>query len=126
MEVHTDFSMQSVGFLFTFVSEQHFLHCNLFVRLCRIGFLDVINDVSEKYGGPSKFWLGNRLLVYIDDPNHFEIILNSPTSLNKGASYDFIVESIGHGLITSKCNISQNILLNFLFFFSKFIHCSPL
>lgn len=65
--------------------------------------LDVINDFSKTYGGPGKFWLGNRLFVYIDDPKHFEIILNTPSSLNKGDSYNFICESIGHGLITLKC-----------------------
>lgn len=69
----------------------------------KIGILDVINDFSKRYGGPGKFWLGNRLFVYIDDPNHFDIILNTPASLNKGDSYDFIVESIGYGLITLKC-----------------------
>lgn len=65
--------------------------------------LDVINDFHKAHGGPGKFWLGNRLFVYIDDPKHFEIILNAPESLNKGESYDFISESIGLGLITLKC-----------------------
>lgn len=77
------------------------------------GILDVINDFSKTYGGPGKFWLGNRLFVYIDDPKHFEIILNAPTSLNKGDSYDFIIESIGYGLITLKCNLNQfKIIIN--------------
>lgn len=48
--------------------------------------------------------MGNRLFVYVDDPKHFEIILNNADSLNKGDSYDFIAESIGFGLITLKCN----------------------
>lgn len=65
--------------------------------------MDVINDFHKAHGGPGKFWLGNRLFVYIDDPKHFEIILNAPESLNKGESYDFISESIGLGLITLKC-----------------------
>lgn len=75
------------------------------------GILDVINDFSKTYGGPGKFWLGNRLFVYIDDPKHFDIILNTPASLNKGDSYDFISESLGLGLITLKCN--------FIIFFSR-------
>lgn len=65
--------------------------------------LHVINDFHKKFGGPGKFWLGNRLFVYIDDPKHFEMILNAPSSLNKGDSYDFISESVGLGLITLKC-----------------------
>lgn len=99
--------MQTVRSLFTIQSSPD---CTIYVCvcfcLCRIGILDVINDFSKEYGGPGKFWLGNRLFVYIDDPKHFEIILNTPSSLNKGDSYDFIVESIGHGLITLKCNKS--------------------
>lgn len=65
--------------------------------------LDVINGFHVAHGGPGKFWLGNRLFVYVDDPKHFEIILNAPASLDKGDSYNFIVESIGYGLITLKC-----------------------
>lgn len=65
--------------------------------------LKVINDFHRDFGGPGKFWLGNRLFVYVDDPRHFEIILNSPESLDKGESYNFITESIGYGLITLKC-----------------------
>lgn len=65
--------------------------------------LDVINEFHHIHGGPGKFWLGNRLFVYVDDPKHFEIILNAAVSLDKGDSYDFIVESIGFGLITLKC-----------------------
>lgn len=68
-----------------------------------LDILDVINDFHRRFGGPGKFWLGNRLFVYIDDPKHAEIILNAPDSLNKGDSYDFIIESIGYGLITLKC-----------------------
>lgn len=98
-----------------------FSHCNsfVFVHLCWTGILEEINAHGKQCGNCSKFWMGNRLFVYINDPNHFEIILNSPTSLNKGASYDFIVESIGHGLITSRCNFSLNILLNFFLFCFK-------
>lgn len=73
-----------------------------------IEILDVINDFHKAHGGPGKFWLGNRLFVYIDDPKHFEIILNAPESLNKGESYDFISESIGLGLITLKCKFFTN------------------
>lgn len=75
--------------------------------------LGVINDFHKAHGGPGKFWLGHRLFVYIDDPKHFEIILNAPNSLNKGASYDFIVESIGYGLITLKCNL-KDFLIEFM------------
>lgn len=79
--------------------------------------LDVINEFHRDFGGPGKFWLGNRLFVYVDDPVDIETILNSPHSLNKGESYDFISESIGLGLITLKCKI----LLHFELYYLEYV-----
>lgn len=79
---------------------------------CQIpDILKVIHEFHRDFGGPGKFWLGNRLFVYIDDPKHLEIILNAPESLDKGDSYNFISESIGLGLITLKCKKTTNQLL---------------
>lgn len=101
---------------------------NLLIAFLEI--LDVFNEFNKAYGGPGKFWLGNRLFVYIDDPKHFEIILNTPTSLNKGDSYNFISESIGFGLITLKCNYDiqsnknkKNETFSTHYFLRIFIHC---
>lgn len=73
----------------------------------------MLREFSETYGGPGKFWLANRLFVYINDPAHCEIILNNSDSMDKGASYDFVSEVIGQGLITLKCNLA------FLFIFAE-------
>lgn len=70
------------------------------------GVFDVLNEMGEVYGGPAKFWLANRLFVYINDPAHCDIILNNTDSMDKGASYDFVSEVIGQGLITLKCNLA--------------------
>lgn len=60
-------------------------------------------EFGETIGSPGKFWLGNRLFVYINDAQHIEMILNDPACLDKGDSYDFISDVIGYGLITLKC-----------------------
>lgn len=64
--------------------------------------LDVVHEHGRTYGGPSRFWLGNRLLVYTNEVSHFEIVLNNADSMDKGESYDFIAEGIGYGLVTLK------------------------
>lgn len=69
-----------------------------------IGIMDVVREFGETYGGPGKFWLANRLFVYINDPAHCEMILNNVDAMDKGDSYDFVVEVLGYGLITLKCN----------------------
>lgn len=53
-------------------------------------------------GSLGKFWLGNRLIVNIDKPELFEIILNEPTCLDKGESYKYISNGLGNGLVTLK------------------------
>lgn len=68
----------------------------------RTDILQAIREFRETTGAPGKFWLGNRLFVYINDPAHIEIILNSPACLDKGNSYDFMVETLGDGLVTMK------------------------
>lgn len=100
LEVHINFLILIVSSYLKWIKF-------LFVKFDFSFFVDiltVINDFHAKFGGPGKFWLGNRLFVYIDDPKHFEMILNSPESMDKGESYDLITESVGYGLITLKCN----------------------
>lgn len=60
-----------------------------------------MNRVGATSGNMSKFWMANHLFVYIEDPAHAEIVLNSPASLDKGASYRFIEAFLGLGLITA-------------------------
>lgn len=52
------------------------------------------------YGTTVKFWLGQKLFVYVDKPEDIETILNSQICLDKGASYKFIENIVGMGLIT--------------------------
>lgn len=64
----------------------------------------MIREFGETYGGPGKFWLANRLFVYINDPAHCETVLINADSMDKGDSYNFVTETLGYGLITLKCN----------------------
>lgn len=57
---------------------------------------------GETYGNMSKIWLGNRLIVYVDEPEQVDVVLNSAACLNKGDSYKYIQEFLGNGLITSQ------------------------
>lgn len=67
------------------------------------GILHVIQEFDQKIGSLGKFWLGNRLFIYVSDPAQIEAILNHPACIDKGESYKFLVDSLGFGLITSKC-----------------------
>lgn len=62
---------------------------------------NVTNMVAE-YGDLIKFWLGNKLIVFTNNADYIEQILNAPQSIEKGASYEFMMELTGYGLITMK------------------------
>lgn len=90
-------------------------------------------DFGERYGNMNKLWLGNRLFVYIDNPETTESILNSPMCINKGESYKYIQDFVGDGLVTSRDetwrthrkmlnpSFSYNITNKFLPIFNKHI-----
>ncbi|KAJ6641744.1 putative cytochrome P450, partial [Pseudolycoriella hygida] len=62
----------------------------------------IISNLVRKLGAPVGFWLGTRFLIYFDDPNDAEIIINSPNSMDKGGVYKYVQEMIGGpGLFTS-------------------------
>lgn len=69
---------------------------------------------GQEFGNMSKIWMGNHLFVYVDDPSHIEAILNSPICINKGASYRFIQNFVGMGLITMRGRILQQMCLIYL------------
>lgn len=57
---------------------------------------------SDRYGNLSSLWIGPRLFVFVNQPQHIEQILNSPLCIDKGLSYKFIEKIVGNGLITLK------------------------
>lgn len=95
--------------------------------------VQTMQDHGKRWGNLSKLWLGNRLFVYVDNPEHAEIILNAPSCINKGDSYKYIQEFVGIGLVTAKGDIwrrhrkllnpsfSYNIVNKFVPIFNKHI-----
>lgn len=59
-----------------------------------------LNYIQATYGSSAKIWLGQKLFVFVDRPEDIETILTSPVCLDKGASYKFIQNFLGLGLIT--------------------------
>lgn len=50
----------------------------------------------------SKLWFGNRLYIYIVNPEEAKTILQSQFCLNKTDAMGFISDVFGDGLVTSK------------------------
>ncbi|KAJ6637206.1 Cytochrome P450 4C1 [Pseudolycoriella hygida] len=66
--------------------------------------INIISMLGNKYGSLSRFWLGTKFLVYINSPEHMEILLNSDTQ-DKGNVYDNISDLLGgHGLLSLNGN----------------------
>lgn len=64
------------------------------------GTINIISKLGHKYGSLSRFWLGSKLLVYINSPEDMESLLNSDEQ-DKGDVYDNISDLIGgHGLLS--------------------------
>lgn len=73
---------------------------------------DILNEALDKYGSPTKMWFANILSVYIDKPEHLQVILNSSKCLQKSFFYKFL--GVDYGLIASDGE------LYFLFFLFTF------
>lgn len=72
---------------------------NIFVRS---EIMKKVERLGHTYGLPMRFWLGNRFVILYNRPEHLEVILNSPQTLDKGNVYEFITKVMGgEGLFTS-------------------------
>lgn len=49
----------------------------------------------QKFGPRLAFWLGHRFVICFTDPADAEIVLNHPSSMDKGRVYKYIEEMIG-------------------------------
>lgn len=64
-----------------------------------------LDAISVQYSQWFRFWLGTRLLVMFQAPELFEVVMNSPHAMDKGAVYKIVGNSMGgNGLITSSDN----------------------
>jgi cytochrome P450 family 4 len=44
----------------------------------------------RRYGTPTRFWIGPKLFILVDQPDDVQIVLNSPNSSYKGEVYAFL------------------------------------
>lgn len=64
------------------------------------GTINLISKIGQKYGSLTRFWLGSKLLVYVNSPEHMETLINHHTQ-DKGTAYDGVSDLIGgHGLLS--------------------------
>ncbi|XP_013185532.2 cytochrome P450 4g15 [Amyelois transitella] len=61
-------------------------------------------NYSAQYGPVVRAWLGNRLYVFIQNPDDIEVILNSQIHIEKSDEYDLFKPWLGEGLLISKGN----------------------
>lgn len=64
-------------------------------------FVEKMNTYARSGNRVSRFWIGNKVEIHIDDPKHLEAILTNPKFLSKSFQYNFLSVSLGEGLLFS-------------------------
>lgn len=64
-------------------------------------FVEKMNKYARSGLRVSRFWIGNKVEIHIDDPKHIEAILTSTKFLSKSSQYNFLSVSLGEGLLFS-------------------------
>lgn len=67
-------------------------------------FSDILNSavsMMTSYKSPVRVWMGTRLFLTVTKPEEFEVVLNSPRSLEKEELYKFAEVLVGTGLFTA-------------------------
>ncbi|XP_032667499.1 cytochrome P450 4C1-like isoform X2 [Odontomachus brunneus] len=68
-------------------------------------FLNSISSLMDIYPSPFRFWLGNKLIIFINEPDQIKVILQHPSCFNKNVLYDTLRPWLGTGLITAPAQI---------------------
>uniref|UniRef100_A0A0N4ZZY1 Cytochrome P450 n=1 Tax=Parastrongyloides trichosuri TaxID=131310 RepID=A0A0N4ZZY1_PARTI len=67
-----------------------------------ISFLDKEDKIGFKNKDPfRRFWIGDTLLVHALSTEARKVIIDSSVEINKGTNYDFLIDWLGKGLLTS-------------------------
>ncbi|XP_058451458.1 cytochrome P450 4C1-like [Malaya genurostris] len=102
-----------------------FIGCgHLFIGKSNEQQFAILNDITKTYPSPVRAWLGQKFVVFIDNPEDLQIVLNSPNCLEKADVYRFFHCEKGlfsspasvwkvHRKLLSPC-FSPNILASFL------------
>lgn len=78
-----------------------YLNSVLKLFLLFLDSLNIIKDLTTKYGPVTRTWLGHKLIIAIRKPELLEAILTSPKYITKGSLYDFLEIWLGRGLLLS-------------------------
>ncbi|KAK9882245.1 hypothetical protein WA026_019761 [Henosepilachna vigintioctopunctata] len=62
-------------------------------------------NLFQMYPGITKFWLGNKLVIPISQPEYLEIVLNHPDCLEKNFMYNYTKFFLGNGLFSAPVSI---------------------
>ncbi|KAI4473498.1 hypothetical protein M0804_015317 [Polistes exclamans] len=71
---------------------------------------DISNNLiklTTNYLSPQRLWVGRKLMIALDDPEHMKILFKSSYSYEKNKIYYFIKSELGDGLITAPGKLSQ-------------------
>ncbi|XP_013185741.2 cytochrome P450 4g15 [Amyelois transitella] len=63
--------------------------------------LELSVKLSKKYTKIARIWFGNKLVVFLTEPDDVEVILNSQVHIDKSAEYAFFKPWLGEGLLIS-------------------------
>ncbi|XP_058817443.1 uncharacterized protein LOC131680751 [Topomyia yanbarensis] len=67
-----------------------FIGCgHLFIGKSNEEQFAILNDITKTYPSPCRAWLGHLFLVFIDNPEDMQVVLNSPNCLEKADVYRF-------------------------------------
>ncbi|XP_050452061.1 cytochrome P450 4C1-like [Cataglyphis hispanica] len=63
--------------------------------------LNIITKWTEDYPSPFRCWIGNKLFIFVNDPDQIKTILQSSHCLNKNILYKFFEPLLGEGIFTA-------------------------
>ncbi|XP_053691289.1 cytochrome P450 4c21-like [Sabethes cyaneus] len=63
----------------------------------------ILNELTKKYPSPCRAWLGHKFLIFIDNPEDLQTVLNSPNCLEKADVYRFF--HCDKGLFSSPASV---------------------
>lgn len=90
------------------------------IEFC-LDLMTSLNEMAEKYSGFYCIWFAHKLKYILSQPDHIDIVLNSPNAISKDEVYEFFEEGVGQGLFTAHGNFLKYFLISFLIKF-----CCPI
>ncbi|XP_050452058.1 cytochrome P450 4c21-like isoform X4 [Cataglyphis hispanica] len=67
--------------------------------------LNIVTKWAEDYQSPFRCWIGNKLFIFVNDPDQIKTILQSSHCLNKSILYKFFEPLLGEGIFTASVTL---------------------